>query len=120
MPFSGAESSGKSENFFKQIVLIVEVGMMNESAINCWEFKECGREPGGINVSGLGICPVAIEHEVDGIHGGKNGGRCCWIFSGFFSCGTEDLKNFEEKISVCSTCNFYTFAKDSKELLVLV
>jgi hypothetical protein len=94
--------------------------MMSESVINCWEFKECGREPGGINVSALEICPVTIEHDLNGIHDGKNGGRCCWIFSRCFSCGAEDLKNFEEKIARCSKCDFYTSAKDSEGLLVLL
>ncbi|MCI5160775.1 MAG: hypothetical protein D3917_01870 [Candidatus Electrothrix sp. AX5] len=89
---------------------------MNESVINCWEFKECGREPGGINVSARGICPVTVEHDLNGIHDGKNGGRCCWIFS----CGAEELKNFEKKIAGCSKCDFYNSAKASEGLLVFL
>jgi hypothetical protein len=26
--------------------------------MNCWEFKKCGREQGGINSKELGVCPA--------------------------------------------------------------
>jgi hypothetical protein len=93
--------------------------MQNEN-INCWEFKKCGRESGGINVSEFGVCPVAIEHKLNGIHGGKNGGRCCWVFYGAFSCGIENPKEPDEQIAVCRKCNFYMMVKKTKELLVIL
>ncbi len=37
--------------------------------LNCWEFRKCGREPGGIKVHESGVCPAPLEIEVDGIHG---------------------------------------------------
>ena len=43
--------------------------------INCWEFKGCGRESRGNNVSSLGVCPATVEIRAHGIHEGKNGGR---------------------------------------------
>ena len=46
--------------------------------INCWEFKGCGKEPRGNNVSSLGVCPASVEIRANGIHGGINSGRCCW------------------------------------------
>ncbi|MGD0283853.1 MAG: two-CW domain-containing protein, partial [Dissulfurispiraceae bacterium] len=26
--------------------------------MNCWEFKKCGREMGGVNIEQLGVCPA--------------------------------------------------------------
>ena len=41
---------------------------------NCWEFKNCGRQPGGSNVNDLGLCPAATDTSSDGLNRGKNGG----------------------------------------------
>ena len=53
---------------------------------NCWEYKKCGRQPGGSKVAELGICPVAVENRTDAVNGGKNAGRACWAVTGSF-CG---------------------------------
>ena len=45
--------------------------LRDESKQNCWEFKGCGREPGGENIADCGICPASIEEKLDGIHGGE-------------------------------------------------
>ena len=45
---------------------------------NCWEFKKCGREHNGTNVDEKGVCPAVTSKKVHGVHGGSNGGRCCW------------------------------------------
>lgn len=54
------------------------VVMKQERRVNCWEFLKCGREPGGIHAAEKGVCPAAMDGGVNGINGGKNGGRCCW------------------------------------------
>jgi len=38
---------------------LVEMKMEGDmkECLNCWEFKKCGREPGGEKASELGICP---------------------------------------------------------------
>jgi hypothetical protein len=46
--------------------------------MNCWQVKKCGREPGGGNEAQLGVCPAATETALQGVNGGKNGGRACW------------------------------------------
>ena len=46
---------------------------------NCWEFKKCGREAGGEMSNELGVCPVTLFNAADGLNGGVNGGRICWI-----------------------------------------
>ena len=47
--------------------------------MNCWEFKKCGREPGGAKVAELGECPAASYRILDGQNHGTNGGRMCWL-----------------------------------------
>ncbi|MFC1782772.1 two-CW domain-containing protein [Planctomycetota bacterium] len=38
--------------------------------LNCWVYKKCGREPGGINVAECGECPASTYSEHDGANGG--------------------------------------------------
>lgn len=74
--------------------------------INCWEYKKCGREVGGVKVKELGVCPVALETRLDGTHEGKNAGRACWIVSGSL-CGGEVQGSFGNKFKNCIECDFY-------------
>ncbi len=78
---------------------------MSEKPLNCWEFKKCGREPGGKNESELGQCPAATERSLDGIHRGDNAGRACWVIAGTY-CGGEVQGSFSSKNESCSTCEF--------------
>ncbi|MFA4825260.1 MAG: hypothetical protein WC593_08900 [Methanoregula sp.] len=73
---------------------------------NCWEFKKCGREPGGIKVKELGVCRAAIETRVDGVNEGKNAGRACWGVTGTL-CGGTVQGSFAAKMSNCQGCEFY-------------
>ena len=41
---------------------------------NCWEYKNCGRGPGGNPDHPLGPCPAATEKRAHGVNGGRNGG----------------------------------------------
>jgi hypothetical protein len=75
-------------------------------AENCWEFMECGREVGGPRAEEQGVCLAATETRLDGIHGGKNGGRACWAVCGTL-CGGEVQGSFAEKMGSCKSCNFY-------------
>lgn len=77
---------------------------------NCWEHKKCGRETGGSKVNELGVCPVALEGKMNGIHGGKNGGRTCWIVAGSL-CGGKIQGTFANKFQNCKTCDFYNMVK---------
>lgn len=47
--------------------------------MNCWTYMQCGREPGGKNVPERGVCAAASHPWPDGINGGINGGRTCWL-----------------------------------------
>jgi len=73
---------------------------------NCWEFKGCGREPGGTNVKALGVCPATTDARLDGVHGGKNAGRTCWVVAGTF-CGGNVQGTFAQKFANCELCEFY-------------
>jgi len=73
---------------------------------NCWEFKKCGRQPGGEKTDELGVCPASIEERVNGANSGKNGGRACWPLVGTL-CGGKVQGTFAQKISNCMKCEFY-------------
>jgi hypothetical protein len=73
---------------------------------NCWQVKKCGREPGGANVSHLGVCPAAIETALNGINGGKNAGRACWAIAGTL-CDGKVQGTFAQKMINCLECEFY-------------
>jgi hypothetical protein len=77
---------------------------------NCWEYKKCGREPNGVNVQALGICPVATEKRLDSVHGGKNAGRACWVVGGTF-CQGKVQGTFALKYDTCIDCDFYKLVK---------
>ena len=55
---------------------------MTLKKLNCWEFKQCGRQKGGENAGDLGVCPAATEEAADGLNCGKKGGRACWALAG--------------------------------------
>jgi len=79
---------------------------MDTKKLNCWEFKKCGREPGGAKVEKYGICSAATEETADGINSGKMGGRICWAVSGTF-CKGEVQGIFAAKITSCASCAFF-------------
>jgi hypothetical protein len=81
--------------------------------LNCWEFKQCGREPGGTKAAELGVCPVAVETRADGIHHGSNGGRCCWVVTGSL-CKGQRQGGYAEKMGDCQQCDFYELVRSEE------
>lgn len=73
---------------------------------NCWEVRNCGRQDGGARVHDLGVCPASQERKLDGIHGGTNAGRACWVVAGTL-CGGEVQSSFAKKFGNCQNCDFY-------------
>lgn len=78
--------------------------------MNCWEFKKCGREPGGARVAELGVCPAGTDSRLNPVHGGRNGGRSCWVVAGTL-CGGEVQGTFAAKFRNCKRCEFYGLVK---------
>lgn len=63
--------------------------------MNCWEFKKCGRENGGVNSDELGVCPAY-----------PNNGKSCARVAGTL-CGGEIQGTFAMKLHNCMQCAFY-------------
>ncbi|MBF0319911.1 MAG: hypothetical protein HQL01_08950 [Nitrospirae bacterium] len=80
--------------------------------LNCWEFKQCGRQPGGVNAEALGICPVTIATSYDGLHDGKNAGRSCWAVP---FATTDGKMSFASKIRKCTKCEFHHLVISQEE-----
>jgi hypothetical protein len=80
---------------------------------NCWEFKKCGREPGGAKSKEMGICPATTEASCTGMNGGKNAGRICWAIAGTF-CGGKVQGDFAQKSVSCMSCDFFKSVKQEE------
>ena len=74
--------------------------------MNCWEFKKCGLELGGVNSEKQGVCPSAMEARLNGAHEGKWAGRACWVISNTL-CNGARQGSFGEKYRACVKCGFY-------------
>ncbi len=74
--------------------------------LNCWEFKKCGREPGGAKANEIGVCPASIDASSSGINSGRNSGRICWATVGTF-CGGKIQGSFAMKRMTCLNCKFF-------------
>lgn len=95
---------------------------------NCWEFKKCGREAGGERSDELGVCPVSSFLSADGLNGGENGGRICWIIDQngckdkimhgkdfCFQCEFRyRVTNEEGMLNVCKATGFYLSSRSNK------
>jgi len=81
--------------------------------INCWEFKKCGREPGGAKNKEMGICPATTEVSTNSMNGGKNAGRICWAIAGTF-CGGKVQGDFAQKSVSCMSCDFFKTVKQEE------
>jgi hypothetical protein len=78
----------------------------NMAKLNCWEIKQCGREPGGLKAAELGVCPAATEDRATGFNCGNYAGRVCWAIAGTL-CGGKVQGTFALKIGNCLECEVY-------------
>jgi hypothetical protein len=76
---------------------------------NCWEVKGCGQQRRGREES-LVKCPVPEMTSADGINGGKNAGRICWLIANTMCKGAAE-STFEAIIRNCVECDFYKLVK---------
>ncbi len=80
---------------------------------NCWEHKKCGREKGGKNTAGLGVCPASTDTSQNGKNNGKNAGRYCWQVAGTL-CGGTVQGSFAAKQHNCAKCDFFILVKQEE------
>ena len=81
--------------------------------LNCWEFMNCKRQPGGSRAAENGSCVAASDSSYDGINNGKNAGRICWAVAGT-CCGGEVQGTFAEKRDSCTSCPFYCLVQEEE------
>ena len=86
---------------------------MPQQRLNCWEFKNCERQPGGKKAQSLGLCPAAVDASFSGINDGKNAGRICWAVAGT-CCGGKVQGTFAEKRRSCVSCDFYQYVQEQE------
>lgn len=85
---------------------------------NCWEFVNCESGKKRMRFRKVPVCPVRNEKRLNGIHGGKNAGRACWVVAGTL-CNGQVQGAFEEKCENCFACNFYRYVMNQeRDLLV--
>ena len=48
--------------------------------LNCWDFKKCCKKTDSRGNSN-NLCPVKKELIANGLNGGINGGRICWVIT---------------------------------------
>jgi hypothetical protein len=78
---------------------------------NCWEFKNCGKHKSGVD--GSSPCQVPKMSMYDGVNGGKNGGRVCWIITDS-ACDGGVQVTFHHKLETCAACDFYKTVKEEE------
>jgi CRP-like cAMP-binding protein len=79
---------------------------MTTKKLNCWEYMNCQRQPGGAKADESGVCVAAMDSSYDGINAGKNAGRLCWAVAGT-CCNGKTQGTFAEKRDSCTSCPFY-------------
>lgn len=95
------------------IVTIAEMKGKN-SKRNCWEVMNCGRGPGSAEAN---LCPVSVEGRLNGVHGGRNAGRACWVVAGTLCDNGKPSGKFAQKMETCIQCPFYRLVRLEEEEL---
>ncbi len=96
---------------------VYDNGSIRKGKTNCWEYKNCGREPGGKKADELGVCPAASDQSYSGTNDGTNAGRYCWKVAGTL-CGGEVQGSFADKLMNCTKCDFYKMVKEEESVAV--
>ena len=85
--------------------------------LNCWEYRNCGMEPGGIFSEIYGTCPVALNMKFDGVNGGRGAGRICWKVMNRIS--SKDPFICRHNRQSCIHCDFYRRVNSEEESTVI-
>ena len=96
------------------MAIVTEEKKVAAGKMNCWEFKKCGRQPGGLKEKELGTCPAAVAGDFHGAHEGQNAGRACWAVAGSL-CGGKIQGTYAQKLLNCWRCEFMNLVKREEE-----
>jgi hypothetical protein len=77
--------------------------------LNCWDYKKCCKEIDSKINNNNHLCPVKKERTANGLNGGINGGRICWVIM-----DTNSKKKAQTK---CFQCEFHYKVKAEEGLL---
>jgi len=87
------------------------------SKLNCWEYRNCGMEPGGIFSEIYGTCPVATMMKHDGVNGGRGAGRVCWRVKNKATAKNKVIcRHYRQS---CIHCDFYRRVHSEEEKPVM-
>lgn len=75
---------------------------------------KCGRDCGAGPVVNGKSCPIFSETRLNGIHGGKNAGRACWVVAGT-KCNGDTQGQFASKLGKCVMCDFYKLVRSEEK-----
>ena len=82
--------------------------------VNCWQFKECGRQPSGEKADELGVCPAAIEGAADGINSED---APVWLWQA--PCAEERFKELlQQNLQTVCSANFTNLFFRKKERIL--
>ena len=82
--------------------------------INCWEFMGCKFPTDVEETKEETVCPALKNGQLNGIHGGKNAGRACWVVP-YTQCFGSTQGTCEQKYSSCQLCDFYQTVVEEEE-----
>lgn len=84
--------------------------------LNCWEYMNCGMEPGGLFAKNYGPCPIPQMMRHDGVNGGRGAGRVCWeVMPGKSGDNSISCRN---RRSNCNDCKFYLRVHSEEEEMI--
>ncbi len=111
----GAEVKKDIREIRKWAILIPGMQERRSGKLNCWEFMGCGLQIEGKRAQSedLASCPAAVEKRFNGVHGGKNAGRACWMVP-LTHCNRTFQGTREEKMSSCMNCDFYRSVQEEE------
>lgn len=81
---------------------------------NCWEFWEYDLRKSLTESPTCRKCPAVVDMRLDGVHGGRNAGRACWVVPGTL-CGGELHGEYQEKKKTCMSCDFFRSVRSHEE-----
>jgi len=116
----GSEIKSHLKDVRKWSLFLINSDSENLSGLNCWQFMGCGMQSNGkkLNKNFIQTCPACQQKKLDGVHGGINGGRACWVVLRT-KCYGSIQKTYEQKHSTCSGCDFYKSVIEEEETAFL-